>query len=112
MSEDKPLNIRVAEALGWRYVPSMGRWAVPGAPAISNMPTDVPRYDTDWAATGPLIEKYEITLVPNRRSVYDTPPWWVAGDAVSGGEVVSAPTPLAAVCNLILTLHQAGKLPQ
>ncbi len=67
-----------------------------------------PLYDTDWSATGPLIERLSIEL---------TPPGPPDGEDEWGATTWDppfndrGPTPLLAVCNLILKLDQAGKLP-
>src|SRR3972149_10154355 len=104
---EKPLHVQVAEALGWTECqPSSGVDlidCVGTSPAIGPG-VDVPRYDTDWSATGPLIEKYGIETKPNGAF------WqaWVDEPAMGGAEV--GPTPLLAVCNLILALKAAGKL--
>jgi hypothetical protein len=67
------------------------------------------KYDTDWSATGPLIERLslDVTCSPAERAH----PWCAnvayspAADPVGFGM-----TPLIAVCNLILALKEAGKL--
>ena len=96
MSE-KPLHVMVAEALG-----TVNSQEVPPWHFIT------PRYDTDWSATGPLIEKYEITVM-NCGGIWDASigydAYGVCGDHEAGGS-----TPLVAVCNLLLALHAAGKL--
>lgn len=123
----KPLHVRVAEALGahCHYTKPTdpcgacgnegphGGWEVTGwghgadfdPIAFDN---DVPRYDTDWSATGPLIEKYGISLTGPPPS--EPGSQWVAyveddHEAQSGNR-----SPLIAVCNLILALKGAGKL--
>lgn len=128
MSEpEKPLHVRVAEALGWTGTVQAGEWTGEGYWIGAMPPTetghvrhgvDVPRYDTDWSATGPLIEKHRVSLV-----AYSDGAW----EAVNGhsSETYSRPgggenvhlkhlgigaTPLLAVCNLLLALHEAGKL--
>lgn len=58
------------------------------------------RYDTDWGATGPLIEKYKIDVFA---------PWggaeWEASSEFHGKPDGEGPTPLIAVCRLILKLE-------
>lgn len=66
---------------------------------------EVPRFDTDWSATGPLIEKYGITV--SKSSVNNL---WTARQAESVADWGIATTPLAAVCSLILRLAKEGKL--
>lgn len=111
MSE-KPLHVRVAEALG-----QSARWAS----GLTNESgwyyasgtqyrDHVPRYDTDWSATGPLIEKYAVHVEPDACH----PPQWLAFVLHEGEQftVSEGPgdTPLVAVCNLLLALKEAGKL--
>jgi len=99
---EKPLHVHGAEALGWTDLDKDGYYR-----------TDAPHYDIDWNATGPLIEKYGITLGPAPRSEEDAPPWWRATprSALCAGYTTQlGPTPLEAVCRLILELHKAGKL--
>lgn len=74
----------------------------------------VPHYDTDWSAGGPLLERFEITL---HRARTDEIGWhWRAWPKeVDGGLPCPwqpADKPLTAVCNLIVSLHAAGKLPE
>jgi hypothetical protein len=68
----KPLHIQVAEALGWFEIePGNGMdlsnpyWGYPpfpiGVPVICRKQL-VPRYDEEWEATGPLIERFKINL--------------------------------------------------
>lgn len=117
---EKPLHVRVAEALGWTSLHNVGNCMIPGEPddyrgrSPGNVfvgpggECPVPRYDTWWSATGPLIERLGISLnnyalAPSRGTtahrriddrIYDA----------------SGPTSLIAVCNLILALKEAGKL--
>jgi hypothetical protein len=68
--------------------------------------TRIPRYDLDWSATGPLIERFGIDLIHTS--------WGWEASRVVDGTLVSATdivthTALGAVCNLILALHAAGK---
>jgi hypothetical protein len=131
---EKPLHVRVAEALGHgprmvrvrgtadRYVPvwtDNAYWLSDGAHTEAELQAvPVPRYDTDWSATGPLIEKYRIamwTAGPVGELLGDGHDRWRCnsddnGLQLEGSEV--GPTPLIAVCNLILALHEAGKLPK
>jgi hypothetical protein len=73
-----------------------------------------PRYDTDWSATGPLIEKWRIDLEHVGDGVLASQ-WGEHGEdhdgRPSGGSLArEGPTELIAVCNLILALKVAGKL--
>lgn len=132
---EKPLHVRVAEALGWKNVADVTRavglgqsmWL--GEPPPGDMAGtlyvahvdqgersltigsgSVPRYDTDWSATGPLIEKYGICLTwwAERGRIVR----WDASDNIpeQSQHLESGPTPLVAVCNLLLTLAQNGSL--
>lgn len=105
--ELKPLHVKVAEALiaealGWdkTYLDSLEDSA--NLPAL--------RYDTDWSATGPLIEKYGIALQPE---FFMTEPPKLTGYRATHaltaivGYGATAPE---AVCHLILALAEAGKL--
>ncbi len=129
MSE-KPLHVQVAEALGCRLARGASKsgefWICdcPQGP-YEDVPhgnewsqrcrAEIHRYDTDWAATGPLIKQHKISLL------YCWP-----GDVGQDGFIFRAgwgrdengnwefvgddATPLIAVCNLILNLKKAGKL--
>lgn len=111
---EKPLHVQIAEALGWSHVrcrAALMRVAFPreewwyGNPpnkASEGVVSAIPRYDTDWSATGPLIEKYRFDL-----SFQD--PHWRASQMYSPFEAYGEPT-LIAVCNLILALAKEGKL--
>ncbi len=128
MSEDKPLHVRVAEALGWIGLTNERAPWWYGYPRSGTALLDavrdgsgrfrVPDYTTDWSATGPLIEKYRISVFMPDEFCPDKGPWiagiggahgWDDG-AVCLSEDVNGPTPLLAVCQLILALHAAGKL--
>lgn len=102
MSEptDRPLHVQVAEALGWTITVGGlgntpdGRYAV-----------EIPDYDTDWSATGPLIEQLGINLERQGKKTWQA---WVYPLKIAQGE-----TPRIAVCNLIVALAAAtptGKL--
>jgi len=85
-----------------------------------------PRYDTDWSATGPLIERLRITIFPVEAWVEGYEPGGFAAvteASISGYEfecwpgtgyqiLPVGPTPLVAACTLILALAGAGKLPK
>lgn len=121
---EKPLHVRVAEALGCTetyyddhpYVPG---WRGKPADGHGGSP-HVPRYDTDWSATGPLIERYGISVTMDDDDASSV--GWLAGtfEYVCGSDgyhaymdrgYATGETPLIAVCNLILALKEAGKLP-
>ena len=122
---EKPLHVRVAEALGWRQLRE--RWLSPFGPPEANMPVEPPRYDTDWSVAGPLIEKYRIAVRPTCYMGQGFEDWsekekaeaaasWDAylesghRREISSGEFMVGTTPLRAVCNLILALAKEGKL--
>jgi hypothetical protein len=76
-----------------------------------------PRYDTDWSATGPLIERYNMHLSKWNHATGERAWWYAAvwGPAEEYGqerkvETGGHETPLIAVCHLILALKEAGKL--
>ncbi len=124
---EKPLHVRVAEALGWVNchldgeqpdAPKTGRWfgkcqdasVLPQwAAPIKDSWIEISRYDADWAATGRLIEKYAICVMRHGGGLEswraEVSPYWE-------GEIKSAfgSSALIAVCNLILALKEAGKL--
>lgn len=138
MSEEKPLHVQVAEALGCSPVPRSVVWACPCADSAHGQAyTDgyqsdiLEEYDTDWAATGPLIERFKVTLfepsvmgyderVTGLREAIDSHPtraevFWtavvgyengIAWDPADEWKVgACGPTPLIAICNLIVAIH-------
>jgi hypothetical protein len=94
----KPLHVQVAEALGEK----------PCQECLDDGYGEVWHHNhtTDWNATGPLIEKLHIELI------YDvaTDDWLAQPSMIHIENIPEAPTPLIAVCNLILKLKEAGKL--
>lgn len=120
----EPLHVQVARALGCKlkkvvYAPGgEDVWSC-DCPGFDHMPDEgayVFRYDTDWAATGPLIEKYGVELHPCVQgyncSVPDHATTWEATKVIDSCPWdKTGPTPLIAVCNLILALKEAGELP-
>jgi hypothetical protein len=115
---EKPLHVRIAEALGWsalRILPTTDHW-IGNSPATGHgkirypFTGSVPFYDLDWSATGPLIEKYGIGLEKNTRTHRWTA--WFTRTNETDEEAISdsCDTPLIAACNLILALKEAGKL--
>lgn len=126
MSDEKPLHVRVAEALGCRLRQTLGAerrlWhcgcegqehydhgfavAEDGEVLTLGPGRDtVRRYDTDWSATGPLIERFKIDVRWGGQNLR----WWASENA--GLATVSGETPLEAVCALLLEIAAAGKLP-
>jgi len=122
---EKPLHVQVAEAFGCTPVLNGETWECGdyGHSYSSYVNEDgeeyndyiIPRYDTDWAVTGPLIEKYVDDFCFNLGAM-----GWCDHYQVSafGGRLgrdigwhqVRGETPLLAVCVLILTLKAKGKL--
>ena len=125
MADEKPLHVRVAEALGLPTEPSQHAWdeAAEGYRACTrcnqsagwNSPEPewcASRYDTDWSATGPLIERLRIALTP---IPYGGRILWRAHPHDFGDKTyldVQHYTPLEAVCLAILALADAGRLPK
>lgn len=105
-----PLNVLVAQALGHVTAAHVG---TDGNPHWTGNGLSIPAYDTDWSATGPLIEKYQLDLWFRPGGIFRDPDEWAAtNDTRVGpdGGSLTGPTPLMAVCNLILALGEAGKL--
>jgi hypothetical protein len=131
---DKPLHVQVAEALGWSdgnpplHLQKMNDhgW-VEDAKGYFGSPPDgtvdaegrrivmmhVPSYDTDWSATGPLIEKWRFHGDVRLDPTCHAPDWCAFYIPEGEGDIIESakhPTLLIAVCNLILALKEAGKL--
>jgi hypothetical protein len=121
MNQEKPLHVQVAEALGWTdisdYDPIFGNRGLPpkhlrtpwgyvdllsGKPIRDMDICNVPRYDTDWSAGGPLFDKYVLFAHhhPSGWTVVAHDPSFAAQDPAGL---------LSATCHLILALKQAGK---
>lgn len=140
MSDEKPLHVQVAEALGWirlvigsradhlRFQKCLegGRyyWCDPAGQVAGCETCDgyPPHYDTDWSATGPLIEKYGLVVfedplsgpnweaqAPRWRTQSGTPCANCGAIDFENPHATGA-APLIAVCHLILALKEAGKL--
>lgn len=118
---EKPLHVRVAEVLGWDrcelgWVFAEQRWC--GSHPDGKNGWDghgrmqIPRYDTDWAAAGPLVERYAIDVFRGLTSKrWSAAVWTESADLVEPQrEYMDGDTPLIAVCNLLLALHAAGRL--
>jgi hypothetical protein len=107
---EKPLHVQVAEALGHQV---MAHWPEGKAGPVyyslyeGGDTPPVRRYDTDWSATGPLIEKYQACI----EACSDG--YWSAYNFPAGMSKIETfgATPLIAVCNLILALKASGQLP-
>jgi len=90
---EKPLHVQVAEALGWTGCNQSGFdwWGdSQDTPSSPRGYAKIPSYDTDWSATGPLIEKYGIAFVQNFDESWRAANGWVNGVGVY-------PSPLLAV---------------
>lgn len=123
-SREKPLHVRVAEALGWTEVHLEEHGGANGTPAWygTRAANDhvyasldvrwfgVPRFDESWSATGPLIERFRIDLFSREGNGVWTARAWVPNDDPIETLKRAGNEPLTAVCNLILALHAAGKL--
>jgi len=119
---DKPLHVQVAEALGLDHDNDLHEWdeASEGRKQCTrcggygNWSGQKPfqcakRYDFDWSATGPIIERHLIWL----ETIDDEGPIiWIATRSPHGNDEPSGygQTPLLAVCSLLLQLAKAGKL--
>lgn len=120
-----------AETPRW-YGHAPGGWEVNGIPLnplwkeMGERPEwvemwPVPHYDTDWSATGPFIEKYEVCLNEDGTGYTQDEKWRAEasyyhedGTEEYGGHWAEASvrgaTPLIAVCHLILELARLGQL--
>ena len=124
----KPLHVQVAEALGckpaiyWENSPwecrcedsphaahTIHSECCHSHSGMACNDGDLAAYDTDWAATGPLIEKYGLRVYPHQGMDAHGDGGWNASRGSWADFHVGA-TPLVAVCNLILALAKAGKL--
>lgn len=122
-TDAKPLHVRVAEALGCEAEDDAG-WVCRCKPPKTHRHSldRILRYDTDWSATGPLIERFGLTLLRGERGWYAIPedevPWvseYPDVQMLLDGHLPlydPCPTPLNAVCERILAPHAAGKLPK
>lgn len=114
MTTEMPLHVQVAAVLGWTDLKpdlvidgEMQYWGRPPADGtpFSAVERIVPRYDLDWSATGPLLERLSIDLnsdwIPARGGID-----WRAktvGRPYSPDILYAhAKTPLMAICALIL----------
>lgn len=120
--DEKPLHVRVAEALGCKPVqatpgPRSWRCTCPQASdALNFLPhgwADTPYvapYDIEWSATGPLIEKYGFRLRRdpiNAGEVHNPDELeyvWEARDE-RGEFCAEGATALLAICALIIDLN-------
>jgi hypothetical protein len=131
MTDEKPLHVLVAEALGCSPVwghgwlserPGEETWLCRceerdhGWDSQAQGCGVILRYDTDWSATGPLVERYTIHLAKWNAATGGRAWWYAAvwGPGEFGDErkveSTGQETPLLAVCALLLALKAAGKL--
>lgn len=129
MSNEIPLHAQVALALGytWRAVnrgmlcrflsppdPEKLAWSSPAdgdEPIAVDAYRWIPKFTTDWSATGPLLLKFRIGIDPTIKTSDPAQPGqnWVAREPVSKLFEIDS-DPLVAACRLLLKLHAAGKL--
>ena len=127
---DEPLNVQVARALGCKpRLEYGGSWHCGCKPidhraphphagetiheghchsetGLGCEPTLLAAYDTDWSATGPRIEEYAISL-DYFGSGPDDQRWYATGQGYQYAVLdANGPTPLIAVCKLIVKLHE------
>ena len=117
-TESRPLHVQVAEALGWTWETQCSLYyGEPDKCYGTGLFADgargcVPRYDTSWSATGPLVERHGITV---GLSAYNGK-WEATTEPLGEPEGRSYPstdfhdTPLLAICHLILRLKAEGRL--
>lgn len=126
MTEEKPLNVRVAEVIGWSGIEhgnlmdlSRPHNGYPPSLPIVGQKQRIPPYGEDspegWACTGPLMIKYGINLIRPGMwlATENDPTQWdegVLGWREDLCATAASDNPMEAVCNLILALAEAGKL--
>lgn len=126
--EKPPLHVQVASVIGWTSLHPRGRpgccgdillpgirWAgrAPGNVIVGpeGIHDPVPPYGEDspegWACTGPLAELYVWGV-----HRLDGQTWLALPRGPNTGQKGVGPTPLIAICNLILKLSESGALPR
>ena len=116
------LHVRVAHVLGCRPQLRWGEWnctckdrahathtirnSCDSSSGLNCDYDELAHYDLDWAATGPLIEKYKLSVLPVWAGDLGT---WDAGWGYFQVQA-RGDSPLIAVCNLILKLAEIGSL--
>lgn len=125
---ERPLHVQVAEALGWTdlyestSLTGLVRWV--GVEPHGGLRLEVPRYDTSWCSTGPMVERFKICVVYRDREDqpkgFDFVGWmafvnedqgWVDKHSVDIDiSPASGRTPCEAIARLIVELHREGKL--
>lgn len=107
--DEEPLDVQVARALGWTDFDKDGFYSA-----------HPPYYSTDWSATGPLIQKYRITVQAPSGDAHTH--WgatkfdeddrsWLSDHLEFHEAIYNSKTPLEAVCRFLLALHATGELP-
>jgi hypothetical protein len=119
VTEERPLFVLTAMALGWRDVELPERFMVNGRdlgvgvwqgtpPFLNEKPVRawfVPRYDLEWLSTGPEIVRLGISIAPDQ-TLPETWGAWVGDFAPLSAR---AADPLTAVCGLIVAMKAAGR---
>lgn len=116
---EKPLHVRTAEALGWTMLEPSNlmdlshpyRGYPPHLPVVGQKER-VPYYDTDWSATGPLIEQYRFDTAWSGDEHGWTATAWRPDGEPTKAFYKQGSTILIAVCRLIIVLRETGKLPR
>jgi len=105
-TDEKPLHVAVAEALGWTELSHItaDRWT--GKEPYGGVVMLVPSYNTSWCSSGPLLERLGISL--DYASKEQIP--WSAYSTFS--DHAEGKTPCEAVARLIVNLAKEGKLPK
>ena len=97
---DEEVNRRVAEIEGWstKRTPA-GRFEWIDADGC-NWGLNTPRYATDWAWCGPLVEKYGLEVGTPE------PDWWWADRRGTVDDPTYADTPQRAICLAVIDAHE------
>lgn len=109
-----PLHVEVAAALGWTDLVGHCKCASAAAtheceriwwgrpPRGLARPGPVPRFDLDWSATGPLLERFDISL--QRRRAAGGGAAWIARSGAWSAVAGRGTSALESVCRLLLDL--------
>ena len=124
MSTEHPLHVQVAEALGWTEIRKQqdgmaheitGAWI--GTEPHGGLTLVVPQYDRSWCSVGPLVQRFEISIIRENPVDYKEDPEWEAWydtrlyvDGYTPGASERGATPCKAVAKLIVLLKKEGKL--
>jgi len=126
---EKPIHVRVAEALGWTNLtetppplPGMDPHWLGDPPewyarshtqyvadidyakrTLTIRTGSIPRYDTDWSATGPLLERFNISIVPAPHGGYVALELRGRSPHIEVPFHRSEPTMLQAACALLIS---------